>query len=142
MLVDIVARGGNLLLIVNLDGQGALPVVQENRLRDIGKWLKVNGEGIYGTRTYSTTSEGDVRYTCSKNNQIVYAITTIWPGDKLELKSVVPKSGSKIYLLGKEEPLKWSYDHAKGLTNILIPDNLQKDVNRPCKYAYTFRIEI
>jgi alpha-L-fucosidase len=142
MFVDIVSHGGNLLLIVNLDGQGALPVIEENRLRDIGKWLKVNGEGIYGTRTYSTTSEGDVRYTCGKNNQIVYAITTIWPGDKLELKSVVPKSGSKIYLLGKEEPLKWSYDHIKGLTNILIPDNLQKDVNRPCKYAYTFRIEI
>ena len=142
MFVDIVSHGGNLLLIVNLDGQGALPEVQENRLRDIGKWLKVNGEGIYGTRTYSTNSEGDVRYTCSKNSKIVYAITTIWPGDKLELKSVEPKSGSNIYLLGKEEPLKWSYDRTKGLTTVLIPDNLQKESNRPCKYAYTFRIEI
>ena len=142
MFVDIVAHGGNLLLIVNLDEKGALPEIQENRLRDIGKWLKVNEEGIYGTRAYSTTSEGMVRYTLSKDHQKVFAITTIWPGDKLELKSVVPKTGSNIYLLGKEEPLKWSYDRTNGLTTILIPDNLQKEYTRPCKYAYTFRIEL
>jgi len=52
MFVDIVANGGNLLLMVNLDGQGALPNVQANRLRDIGKWLRINGEGIYATRPY------------------------------------------------------------------------------------------
>jgi hypothetical protein len=52
IFVDIVANGGNLLLMANLDGQGALPKVQENRLKDIGKWLKVNGEGIYATRPY------------------------------------------------------------------------------------------
>jgi alpha-L-fucosidase len=142
MFIDIVSNGGNLLLIVNLDGKGALPVIQEKRLKDIGRWLKVNSEGIYGTRTYSITSEGNVRYTCSKDRKIVYAITTIWPGEKLELKSVLPKSGSNIYLLGEEEPLKWSHDRAKGLTTILVPDNLQKELNRPCKYAYTFRIEI
>jgi len=142
MFIDIVAHGGNLLLIVNLDGQGALPEIQETRLRDIGKWLKVNGEGIYGTRAYSNSSEGDVRFTRSKNSQIVYAITTIWPGEKLELKSVIPKNGSDIYLLGSEEPFKWSYDETTRLTTILIPDNLQKEFNRPCKYAYTIRIEI
>jgi len=60
MFVDIVANGGNLLLMINLDGQGALPKVQENRLRDIGKWLNVNGEGIYATRPFRP-SGGRVR---------------------------------------------------------------------------------
>ena len=63
MFLDIVSRGGNLLLIVNLDGQGALPEIQKKRLEEIGEWLSVNGEGIYGTRMYSTTSEGPARYT-------------------------------------------------------------------------------
>ena len=140
MFVDIVSLGGNLLLITNLDGGGALPDVQAKRLKDIGKWLKVNGEGIYSTRAYSTTSEGTVCYTRSKDNKKVYAIATEWPGKQLTLKSVTPKEGSKIYMLGVEKPLSWSYNGTEGVTTILLPDSLQKESKRPCKYAYTFQI--
>lgn len=139
MFVDIVSKGGNLLLIVNLDAQGALPEVQEKRLKDIGKWLKVNGEGIYYTRPYTTTAEGSVRYTRSKDNQTVYAISTEWPGNQLKLKSVKPVNKSKVFMLGYNEPLKWSYKN--GVTTISLPAKLQKASNRPCDYAYTFRIQ-
>jgi alpha-L-fucosidase len=139
MFVNIVAKGGNLLLIVNLDGQGALPDVQEKRLRDVGKWLTVNGEGIYGTRAYSVIAEDNVRYTRSKDSKIVYAISLEWPGKQLQLKSAEPAKGSKIYLLGYDEPLKWSY--LNGTTTITLPAKLQKEANRPCSYAYTFKIQ-
>jgi len=142
MFVDIVSRGGNLLLIVNLDGQGALPDVQERRLKEIGQWLKVNAEGIYDTRMHSTTAEGDVRYTRSKDRQTVFAITTQWPGKKLELKSIVPKEGSDIHLLGIEEPCKWSYDKEQQSLIVFIPEDLQDEANRPCNYAYTFKIQL
>lgn len=49
-LVDVVSRGGNLLLNVGPTPDGEIPVPLAERLRDIGAWLKVNGEGIYGTR--------------------------------------------------------------------------------------------
>ena len=139
MFVDIVARGGNLLLIVNLDAQGALPDVQEKRLKDIGKWLKVNGEGIYSTRSYTTSSEGNVHYTRSKDNKTVYAISLEWPGKQLALKSIEPAKGSKIYMLGYDKPLSWS--HNNGVTTISMPAALQKAANRPCDFAYTFRIQ-
>ena len=139
MFVDIVSRGGNLLLIVNLDAQGALPEVQGTRLKDIGKWLKVNGEGIYYTRTYTTPSEGNVHYTRSKDNKTVYAISLEWPGKQLALKSVEPAKGSKIYMLGCDKPLSWS--HKNGVTTISLPESLQKAANRPCDFAYTFRIQ-
>lgn len=142
MFLDIVSRGGNLLLIVNLEGQGALPAIQKDRLEEIGKWLAVNGEAIYATRMYSTTSEGPVRYTRSKDNKTVYAITTDWPGKTLELKSVVPRKGTAIYLLGEKEPLQWTRDDSKGVTVIAIPERLQKESNRPCKDAYAFRVEV
>jgi alpha-L-fucosidase len=138
MFVNIVSRGGNLLLIVNLDKDGALPQVQEKRLKDIGKWLKVNGEGIYSTRVYSVISENNVRFTRSKDNKTVYAISLEWPGKQLELKSVEPAKDSKIYLLGYSEPLKWNYKN--GITTISMPAKLQKEINRPCTYAYTFKI--
>ena len=138
MFVDIVSKGGNLLLIVNLDGQGALPSVQEKRLKDIGNWLKVNGDGIYSTRAYTTTSEGDVRYTRSKDNKTVYAISLKWPGKTLQLSSVKPAEHSEIYMLGYDKPLKWSY--TDGVTTVSIPQSLQKESKRPCEHAYTFRI--
>ena len=138
MLINIVARGGNLLLIVNPDGQGALPDMQVKRLKEIGQWLKTNGEGIYYTRPYDVIAEEAICYTRSKDEQTVYAISLDWPGDRLELNMVRPADNSEIYLLGYDIPLSWEYKGGK--TIVFIPECLQDMEKRPCKYAYTFRI--
>ncbi len=138
MFVDIVSHGGNLLLIVNLDGQGALPKIQENRLQDIGKWLKVNGEGIYATRPYKQLTEGSVSYTQSKDGQYVYAIIKEWPGSELHLKGVKPAKGSKIELLGYNNSLDWIYSN-EGVT-VKLPIQLQNEKNRPCQHAWMLKI--
>jgi alpha-L-fucosidase len=140
MFSDIVANGGNLLLIVNLDGQGALPEVEENRLKDIGKWLKINGEGIYGTRRYSSVSEGSVDYTLGKDKNKVFAIMKKWPGKEIHLKKVLARKGSIIQLLGYDQSLEWSA--TKEETIVRFPENLQDPANRPCDYAWTLKIEI
>jgi alpha-L-fucosidase len=140
MFVDIVARGGNLLLIVNLDGQGALPKTQENRLLDIGKWLKVNGEGIYATRSYLQQAEGSVSYTQSKDGQYLYAIIKEWPGSELLLKGVNPVKDSKINMLGVDMPLKWI--NTKDGISIKVPAKLQDIRNRPCDYAWLLKIRL
>lgn len=49
MLVEIVSKGGNLLLNVGPTLNGTIPVEFVDRLKEIGKWMKVNGEAIYGT---------------------------------------------------------------------------------------------
>ena len=49
MLVDIVSRGGNLLLNIGPRSDGTIPKIMINRLEDIGSWLEKNGEAIYET---------------------------------------------------------------------------------------------
>jgi alpha-L-fucosidase len=57
MLVDIVSRGGNLLLDIGPSSDGTIPVIMEERLNQIGGWLKVNGDAIYGTKPWKVTRQ-------------------------------------------------------------------------------------
>ncbi len=57
VLIDLVSRGGNLLLDIGPAADGTIPPLMEQRLLDIGAWLKVNGEAIYGTRAAARTCQ-------------------------------------------------------------------------------------
>jgi len=67
-------------------------------------------------------------------------ISLKWPGETLKLKSVRPRAGSRIFMLGVKAPLEWRMDESEGLI-IEIPKNLQAEANHPCKQGYAFKIE-
>lgn len=100
---DIVARGGNLLLLINLDGQGSIPPVQESRLRQIGAWLKQYGEAIYATRVCAPFKTETINYTQSKDGKTVYAIVKK-PAETLLLEAELP-ADTKVRIVGTEEVL-------------------------------------
>jgi alpha-L-fucosidase len=57
LLSDLVSRGGNLLLDIGPAADGTIPVIMEERLLEMGAWLKINGEAIYGTRPWKSTRQ-------------------------------------------------------------------------------------
>jgi len=57
MLIDIVSRGGNFLLDIGPTADGRIPVIMQERLLDIGKWMDVNGEAVYGTSCHKNTCQ-------------------------------------------------------------------------------------
>jgi alpha-L-fucosidase len=136
LLVDIVSKNGNLLLDVGPESDGTIPPVQMKRLQALGAWLGQNGEAIYGTRPWQTaegqTSEG-IRLRFTQSDSAVYATLLGTPKtDSVTLKSLTPKAGTQIYLLGEAKPLVWSPVGAD--TKIALPAAL------PGQYAYVLKI--
>jgi alpha-L-fucosidase len=147
MLVRIVAKGGNLNLIVNPDGSGEIPDIQKNLLKELGDWLNVNGEAIYNTRPYEILCDNTqlgqpVWYTMSKDSTYGYAIIFDWPKSGTFICTNVNIIWeSEVYLLGYDKPLEW-VDTGRELwaLSAKIPEVMLRDpAKRPCKYAWVLK---
>jgi alpha-L-fucosidase len=102
----------------------------------------VNGEGIYGTRPRPGTdwAEGDnVRFTCSKDNRLLYCFVTEWPGKTLQIASLESRPIQSVEMLGYSGKLRFRVD-AKNNFVISIPDELQSPSNRPGQLAWAFKL--
>ena len=139
MLIDIVSQGGNLLLMVNLTGLGAIPQIYTKRLKALGYWLEINGEAIYSTRMWKNWKEDEnLRFTKKKDGKYVYALWLKWEGSQFKSKLLRPKENSNVYLLGVEENLDWKIDN--DVLIIEIPPEISN--KKPCEHAWVFKIEV
>ena len=156
-LVDIVSKNGALLLNIGPKPDGTIPEHEQSMLIEIGRWLKINGEAIYGTRPWKIFGEGstqvvegsfgdtkrkpftgeDIRFTTRAGK--LYAIDLAWPvNGKLVVKSLAKVPGQKqanvksVRLLGHSGKLDWKQSD-EGLV-VTLP------TERPCDHAFAFEI--
>ncbi|MEW6755011.1 MAG: alpha-L-fucosidase [Candidatus Latescibacterota bacterium] len=106
MLVEVVSKGGNLLLGVGPTPQGALPGEALERLQGLGDWMARNAEAIYATRPVPPCREGEVYFTRRGAQAYAFVFGPDWP-ERIALRSVQPADGSRVHLLGWEHPLPW-----------------------------------
>lgn len=154
-LIDIVSKNGNLLLNVGPRSDGTIPDEVQKVLRDVGAWLDVNGDAIYGTRPWRVYGEGptkvepgsfhdtdivsykpeDFRFTTKGGS--LYVIGLAWPTNgEVVIHSLAPSAGSarvqSVALLGSNAKLQFD-ERADGL-------HVQLPGRPPASYAYVLRV--
>jgi len=141
MLVDIVAKGGNLLYNIGPAPDGTWPEAAYQLLEEMGKWIDINGEAIYATRAISPYKTDNICLTQKKNSKAVYAIYLEQGNgnglsESFEVKGVFAAKNARLSLLGTSEYLKWK--NTEEGVQIFIPDKIRK--NLPCDLAWAVRI--
>jgi len=118
LLMENVCRKGTMLLNLSQHGRGDLDPEVIRTAKDVGAWLKVNGEAVYSSRPFEVYGEDSVRYT--RNNGYVYATVLDWKDSIVNLKSLHADGSTigkvtKVELLGSDAFIGFVQD-AKGLT--------------------------
>lgn len=156
MLADVVSKNGNLMLSIPMRGDGTIDEQEVAFLEGMATWMKVNGEGIYGSRPWKIFGEGptrmegreqtarpytpeDVRFTTK--NKTLYAFVMAWPESRqavikslaLGSEQMADAKVSDVSLLGHRGKLNWTQNE-QGLS-VLFPEK------PPCEHVVTLKIQ-
>ncbi len=126
-LIDKVSRGGNFLLDIGPDGYGKIPPIMQERLLEMGKWLEVNGEAIYGTRRWripSQWSEGNRDYKHNAAHGDLLLKQTVHPEPGYAVKEAFYTYNPKANTLYVTLP-KYPADNRVTLRGVQIPNNTE-----------------
>ncbi|MBN2274257.1 MAG: alpha-L-fucosidase [Bacteroidales bacterium] len=118
LLMENVSRNGAMLLSITQHGRGDLDPEAVRICNDVGAWLKINGEAVYGSRPFEVCGDNTVSYT--RNNGNVYATALNW-NDSAILLNALHSGGctlgkvTKVELLGTNDTIRFIQDE-KGLS--------------------------
>ncbi len=122
-LIDIVAKGGNYLLNIGPGPDGEWHDTAYIRLKEIGEWMKINGEAIYKTRAVAPYKSGDVCFTQTKDGKIIYALRLL--SEKEAVPAEISFTGpdiparATIELVSTHKKLKWKKEGET--TRVFLP---------------------
>ncbi len=114
-LLEAVSRDGAMMVNIPNRPDGSLENGAISMLEDVGQWMAMNGEGIYGSRAWAVATEGDFRFTVGSNGCLyAYYLNVPSAGTTLNISSLATSAGyllgdiSSVSMLGSAETLSWS----------------------------------
>jgi len=168
VLIDLTSRGGCLLLDIGPTGDGRIPAIMQDRLVEMGEWLKVNGEAIYGTRMWKAScqwSDGTRPEQEYKEFKAKYNVLDVVgkPGDGKAVKeafftcrgktlyAIMPTWPGKEFVLRDVEPADEVAVTMLGVGGTMPWKKVEGGIavnlsgigigNLPCSHAWTLKIE-
>ena len=136
------AKGGNFLLNIGPQPDGEMPAMALSRLKELGDWMKINGEAIYSSRPIPPYKDGQIAFT--SRGETAYAIylteeeQDVFP-EKISFSGLRPEPGSSIHILGAADDLQWQTDDS-GNTVVEIPESIVQ--SPPCNHAFALRFSL
>jgi alpha-L-fucosidase len=120
-LIQIRARGGNMLLNVGPHPDGRIAPPDEALLRDLGLWMMAFGEAVRSVRPWIVTNEDDIWLTKHKSQDTVYAFVDLdfdwegvtsrqFSGREITLQTLQPSENTRITVLGQSGECEWTQD--------------------------------
>lgn len=135
-LIEITAKGGNLLLGVGPTPDGIIEDEVVTRLNKVGKWLKTNGEAIYSTRNAAIYHDGNVWFTANKNKKTIYALYALPENEDLpkviEWRGNIPSG--KMILLQNGKSVDYSVKGDK--VTVTLPKGIK---NEPLAFRFNVK---
>ena len=130
-LADIASKGGNYLLNIGPTAEGLFPPESVDRLRDIGNWMKVNGEAIYGTSAspFKKLDWGRCTQKRINGNTRLYLHVFSWPQDGQLIVPGIYNKPVRIYLLADKNESPLYYKKNEDALNISVPRTAPDSLN-------------
>ena len=139
-LIEVVAKGGSLLLGVGPKPDGTLPEEVVLRLKEVGKWVDKNGASIYNTRITKNYRDGNTWFTQNKNDGTRFALVCLPEQQDITAEIVwqhnLPKRGTAIKLLQTGETVKWKLEGNK--VCVYLPLSFKESKEPVAALAFSF----
>ncbi|HOV71768.1 MAG TPA: alpha-L-fucosidase [Dysgonamonadaceae bacterium] len=129
LLIEVVAKGGNLLLGVGPTPEGIIQPEVVARLKEIGEWLDVNGKAVYRTRITPVYKSGNVWFTADKDGETLYAFYVPSETGKanssyIEWEENIPRKGSSMVCLKTGQKVRWKQEN--NTVRVYLPKGVSK----------------
>ena len=136
-MAEVISRNGNFLINIGPKADGTVPKPQLDRLKAMGKWLKINAPAIYGSRYWKVPDQVKEHLVFTTNGKKLYAIKLETPVAPFTISGTAGWNDSqvkKVSLLGSDAAVTWKMT-PRGL-RITPPTDLGKS-----QYAWSFEIQ-